>query len=152
MKTFKKIVFWSMVSFALIQFIPTDKINKPVDVAVNFIDVKQSPPKVVALLKNACYDCHSNETVYPKYAYIAPFSWSVKDHVNEGREHLNFSVWNSYNQDLRKSMLEKTLQTVQNKSMPMPAYVIYHEEANLSDSQRVLLTKYFEGILKSGAY
>ncbi|MBW8522359.1 heme-binding domain-containing protein [Chryseobacterium chendengshani] len=152
MKTFKKIIFWVLVSFALIQFVPTDKTNKPIDKKVNFIDVKKSPPKVVTLLKNACYDCHSNETVYPKYAYIAPFSWSVKDHVNEGREHLNFSLWNSYNKDLKESMLTKTVQTLENKSMPLPAYIIYHEDANLTDVERGVLSNYFKEILKSKSY
>jgi len=152
MKTFKKIVFWIFVSFAIIQFIPIDKTNKPVDKSVNFIDVKKSPPKVVALLKNSCYDCHSNETVYPKYAYIAPFSWSVKDHINEGREHLNFSVWNTYNKELKEGMLTKSIQTLQDKSMPMPAYVVYHKEANLSDAERTVLIKYFEEILKTKSY
>lgn len=152
MKTLKKIVFWILVSFAIIQFIPTDKTNQQVKQSVNFIDIKKSPSKVVALLKNACYDCHSNETLYPKYAYIAPFSWSVKDHVNEGREHLNFSVWNTYNKDLKESMLNKAVQTLQNKTMPLPAYIIYHKDANLSDADRTILIKYFEEILKSKSY
>ena len=152
MKTLKKIVFWILVSFAIIQFIPTDKTNQPVKQSVNFIDIKKSPSKVVALLKNACYDCHSNETLYPKYAYIAPFSWSVKDHVTEGREHLNFSVWNTYNKDLKESMLNKAVQTLQNKTMPLPAYIIYHKDANLSDADRTILIKYFEEILKSKSY
>lgn len=152
MKTFKKIVFWIFVSFAIIQFVPIDTSNKPINKSVNFIDVKKSPAKVVGLLKKACYDCHSNETVYPKYAYIAPFSWSVKDHVNEGREHLNFSVWNSYNKELKESMLNKAVQTLQNKSMPLPAYIVYHDEANLSDAERKVLSNYFEEILKSKSY
>jgi len=152
MKTFKKIVFWIFVSFAIIQFVPVDKTNKPVDKSVNFIDVKKSPQKVTALLKNACYDCHSNETVYPKYAYIAPFSWSVKDHINEGREHLNFSVWNTYNKELKEGMLSKSIQTLQDKSMPLPAYIIYHQEANLSDADRTVLITYFEEILKTKSY
>lgn len=152
MKTLKTIVFWVLVSFTLIQFIPTDKTNKPINHAVNFIDVKKPPAKVVALLKNACYDCHSNETIYPKYAYIAPFSWSVKDHINEGREHMNFSVWNTYNSDLKVNMVKKSIQTLQNKTMPMPAYILYHDEANLTDAERSILIKYFEEILSNKAY
>lgn len=152
MKTFKKIVFWVFVSFAIIQFIPIDTVNKPVNKADNFIDVEKSPPKVAELLRNACYDCHSNETVYPKYAYIAPFSWSVKDHVNEGREHLNFSVWQSYNKDLKESMLNKAIQTLQNKTMPLPAYIVYHDKANMSDAERAILERYFEEMLKAKSY
>lgn len=152
MKTFKKIVFWCLVSFAMIQFIPVDRVNKPVRRAVNFIDVKKTPANIVGMLKKACYDCHSDETIYPKYASIAPFSWSVKSHVNEGREHLNFSVWKTYNADLKKNMLTKSIQTLQNKTMPMPAYIIYHKEANLSDAERTLLINYFEHILQEKSF
>lgn len=148
----KKIIFWSLVAFALIQFIPIDRVNQPVDVKVNFVDSKMTPEKVKALLKNACYDCHSNETVYPKYAFIAPVSWSVKSHINEGREHLNFSVWETYNKDLKENMLSKSIQTVQNKTMPMPGYIVYHKEANLSAAERSLLVQYFEEMLKSKTY
>ena len=152
MKTFKKIFFWTLLGFALIQFISTDKVNPPVDHKVNFVDVKKTPAKIQGLLKGACYDCHSNETVYPKYAYIAPISWSVKSHINEGREHLNFSIWDTYNKDLKQSMLSKSIQTIQNKTMPMPGYIVYHKEANLSDAERALLIQYFDEMLKSKTY
>lgn len=152
MQKFKKIVFWCLVGFAIIQFIPVDKVNKPVDQSKNFVKVENTPPKVAALLKNACYDCHSDETVYPKYAYIAPFSWSVKSHINDGREHLNFSVWRTYNKDLKQNMLTKSMQTIESKVMPMPAYIVYHQEANLSKDERVLLNNYFKEILDSKKY
>lgn len=152
MKTVKKVIFWTLVVFAMIQFIPVDKVNKPVDAAVNFADVNKTPEKVRTLIKGACYDCHSNETVYPKYAYIAPVSWSVKSHINEGREHLNFSVWGTYNKDLKQNMLSKSVQTVQAKTMPMPGYIVYHKEANLSEAERTLLISYFEEMLKSKSY
>jgi hypothetical protein len=90
MATVKKILFWVLVGFVLIQFIPIDKTNVAVKSSVNFVDVKKTPPKIRALIKSACYDCHSNETVYPKYAYFAPISWSVKSHVNEGGNILIF--------------------------------------------------------------
>ncbi|WP_330744238.1 heme-binding domain-containing protein [Chryseobacterium sp. CP-77] len=152
MKMAKKIVFWTLVAFALIQFFPVDRVNKPVVSAVNFVDSRKSPEKVRTLLKNACYDCHSNETVYPKYAFIAPISWSVKSHVNEGREHLNFSTWGTYNKDLKENMLTKSIQTIQNKTMPMPGYIVYHKEANLSEAERALLIQYFEEMLKTKTY
>lgn len=152
MKTFKKILFWTLVGFALIQFVPTDKVNKPVNHKVNFVDAKKTPEKIAGMIKSACYDCHSDETVYPKYAYIAPISWSVKSHINEGREHLNFSVWETYNKDLKENTLNKAIQTIQNKTMPMPGYIVYHKEANLSEAERKLLTQYFEEMLKSKTY
>ncbi|MDW9382020.1 heme-binding domain-containing protein [Chryseobacterium sp. JV558] len=152
MKMAKKIIFWTLVAFALIQFFPIDRTNKPVDSATNFVDARKAPEKVKTLLKNACYDCHSNETVYPKYAFIAPVSWSVKSHVNEGREHLNFSTWETYNKDLKKNMITKSIQTIQSKAMPMPGYIVYHKEANLSEAERALLIQYFEEMLKTETY
>lgn len=152
MKKLKQIVFWCLVGFAIIQFIPVDRTNKSVNHKINFVDSKKTPEKISQLLKGACYDCHSDETIYPKYAYIAPVSWSVKSHINEGREHLNFSIWESYNKDLKTNMLTKSIQTIQNKTMPMPGYVVYHKEANLSEAERTLLINYFQDILKSKDY
>src|SRR5690606_38573538 len=100
MKIFKKISFWSLIAIAVIQFIPIDRVNKPVDAKVNFVNVFNTPPAVRKILIKACYDCHSNETVYPDYAYVAPVSWSIKNHISEGREHLNLSEWGNYNEYL----------------------------------------------------
>ncbi|CAA7195381.1 heme-binding domain-containing protein [Chryseobacterium potabilaquae] len=152
MDTAKKIFFWCLVGFVIIQFVPLDRTNRPVKKAVNFVDSQKSPEKIKSLIKAACYDCHSNETIYPKYAYIAPLSWSIKDHVNEGRERINFSIWGTYNKDLKESMLTKSIQTINNKSMPLPGYIVYHKDANLSDAERSLLTQYFEELLKSKSY
>ncbi|WP_294206495.1 heme-binding domain-containing protein [uncultured Chryseobacterium sp.] len=152
MKTAKKVLFWSLIVFVVIQFIPVNHVNPPVKKAENFVEVKNTPDKIRVLLKNACYDCHSNETVYPKYAFIAPVSWSVKSHIDEGREHLNFSVWETYNKDLKKSMLSHSIQTLQNRTMPMPGYIVYHPEANLSEAERTLLEQYFENMLTTGSY
>ncbi|KQT22026.1 cytochrome C [Chryseobacterium sp. Leaf404] len=152
MKTTKKVLFWVLVGFALIQFIPVDKVNKPVDQKLNFVTVQNTPAEMASLIKNACYDCHSDETVYPKYAQIAPISWSIKSHVNDGRRHLNFSVWKSYNSDLKKSMLEKSVQTIQHKTMPLPGYSVYHDEANLTAAQQTILANYFESVLKAGKF
>lgn len=152
MKTAKKILLWTLVAFALIQFIPIDRTNKPVDSKVNFVQMKQAPEKVSTLLKNACYDCHSDETVYPRYAYVAPISWSVKSHVNDGRQHLNFSVWGTYNKELKENMLDRSIEALKHKTMPLPGYIVYHDKAKLTEAERALLIQYFEEMLKSKTY
>lgn len=152
MKIFKNILYWGLIVIALIQFIPIDRTNAPVDKKVDFVSVLNTPPAVQKILKKACYDCHSNETVYPDYAYVAPISWSIKNHVSEGREHLNFSVWGTYNNDLKKSMLKNTITSVKDYTMPMPGYIAQHPEANLTSDERKLLANYFESISKSGDY
>ncbi len=138
--------------FALIQFIPVNRINKPVDKKVDFVHVYQTPRNVQQILQKSCYDCHSNETVYPKYAYVAPISWTIKNHVNEGREHLNFSEWGTFNKDLKKGMLENSARTVKDYSMPNGGYITQHPAANLTKTERDLLVNYFEGILQSRSY
>ena len=152
MKTFLNILYWFLIAFALIQFIPVNRTNKPVDAKVDFVKVYNTPKNVEKLLRNACYDCHSNETVYPKYAYVAPISWSIKHHVNKGKNYLNFSVWGNYNRDLKKNMLDMTVNSLKVYSMPMPGYIAQHPEANLSKAERILLENYFEDILKTENY
>lgn len=149
MKFFLNFLYYFLIVIALIQFIPIDRTNKPVDGKVNFIQVQKTPGNVVEILRKACYDCHSNETIYPDYAYVAPVSWSIKNHINQGRKHLNFSEWGQFNKDLKRSMLKNSAASIKNYSMPMPAYISQHPAANLTKAERVLLVNYFEEILQS---
>ncbi len=152
MKKITKIVLWIVLIFVGIQLIPVDRTNPPIRKEKNFVDVQNPPKKVSEILKNSCYDCHSFETKYPKYAYVAPISWSIKHHINEGREHANFSVWGDYNKDIKQTILEKTIEMVRERKMPMPGYIAQHPKANLNDAERKVLTNYFEEILKNGNY
>jgi hypothetical protein len=74
-----------------IQFITVDRTNPPVTGEI------EAPEKVMAILRTSCYDCHSNETKWPWYSYIAPASWLIADDVQVGRGHMNFSEWSGYN-------------------------------------------------------
>lgn len=147
-KAIFNIMYWSLTGFALIQFIPVDRTNKPVKKSENFVDIYRTPSDVRALLKTACYDCHSNETEYPGYAYVAPVSWSIKDHVNSGREHLNFSEWGTFNADLKKYMLENSIADIQQNRMPLAGYIAQHPGARLSAADQKLLIDYFSEIMK----
>ncbi len=142
----KKIIFWTAVIFAAIQFIPVDRENKAVNKRNNFVDIYKTPANIMSILKNACYDCHSNEVEYPNYAYIAPLSWAIKDHINEGREHVNFSEWGAYSKELKQNAVEKTISNVRDLQMPLPAYITYHPKANLTAIQRKELETYFSDL------
>lgn len=139
----KKIIIWVAAVFLGIQLIPVNRENKPIEKRNNFVDIYKTPQNVRVILKNACYDCHSNETIYPGYSYVAPISWTIKDHINDGREHLNFSEWGTYNKDLKQNAVEKTISTVKNLEMPLPSYINYHPKANLTTNQRKELADYF---------
>lgn len=152
MKTWVKIVGGIIVGFGLIQLIPIDKVNVPVKATEDFVQIKSTPQHVQAIMKKACYDCHSNETRYPSYAKLAPLSWSVKNHVNQGRKYMNWSIWGTYNDDLKKGMIEKTINSIEKKTMPINGYVIYHPEAKLTEAEREVLIKYFKTLSESKEY
>ena len=81
------------------------------------------------LAVRACFDCHSNETVWPWYSNIAPISWSLQNHVEEGREKLNFSEWDGSQEG------DEAAETVRDRSMPPTQYLLAHPSARLSDAE-----------------
>lgn len=130
----------------LAQFVPVDRSNPPV---VEEID---APVEVRAVLERACYDCHSNETVWPAYSYVAPVSWLVARDVHEGREHLNYSEWNRYSAEERLELAEETWEEIVEGEMPMGPYVVLHPEAKLSAEDRSLLRSWTLGQNAPGEY
>lgn len=149
MKKILKIIGWAILLFALIQLIPVDRTNPPVEGKHNFVELMNTPAEVRQLLKTSCYDCHSNETVYPSYAYVAPISWSVKHHINKGRQHLNFSEWGTYSRELKEGMLKNAIGDLEENRMPLAGYVAQHPEARLTTDQKQRLTDYFQKVLDS---
>jgi hypothetical protein len=95
-----------------------------------------APAEVHALLRRACYDCHSNETRWPWYARVAPASWLVAHDVDEGREELNFSTWEAYPPARRRKLLRETAEEVAEGKMPPWYYVLLHDEARLGPAER----------------
>ena len=96
------------------------------------------PPQVKAILRRACYDCHSNETQWPWYSRIAPLSWLIRREVNRGRARLNFSEWSEYASDpgTASEKLEKIAQAVTRGDMAPWYYQVLHPCARLTMAQR----------------
>ena len=90
------------------------------------------PPQVLSTIERSCRDCHSEATRYPWYSYIAPVSWLIKQDVEQGREHLNFSKWNEYSVIRRERCLSEIANQVQDGGMPMSIYTFMHRDAKLS--------------------
>ena len=122
-----------IVAFIGIQFVPVEKSNPPVTGEID------APPRVTEVLMRSCYDCHSNETVWPWYSYIAPMSWLLADDVQEGRDELNFSEWKGYDEKKMLKKLKETGEEVKEGEMPEWYYVIMHPEAKLSDADKAAL-------------
>lgn len=102
------------------------------------------PAPVAALLKQACYDCHSCETRWPWYSYVAPVSWSVAGHVNAAREALNFSEWPHDEPGRARKRWRRIADAVESGEMPLRQYAWLHREARLDAGQRRQLAQWAE--------
>lgn len=98
----------------------------------------------MALLKSACYDCHSNETEYPWYAQVQPLAWWIDHHVEEARESLNFSIWQTYSVKDMDHAFEECIEMVEEKEMPLTSFTLTHPEARLSELQRQQMVDWFK--------
>ena len=139
----KKILIVVIVAFIVMQFFRIDMSAPQIDVAKDFITITNPSDEVKQLLKSTCYDCHSYETKYPWYSQVAPVSWWLKHHVNEGREELNFSEWGSYDAEKVDHKLEECAEEVEEAEMPLKPYTFTHSEAKLSQEQRETLEDFF---------
>ncbi|MBI2427949.1 MAG: heme-binding domain-containing protein [Ignavibacteriales bacterium] len=124
------------VIFVLIQFIQPNRDNPQFDPAMTMQAELNVPANIVSLLDRGCYDCHSNETRWPFYAYVAPASWLVSYDVSEGRKHFNMSEWGKYRMSKKASILGGINSAVKEKEMPLPKYIPLHPEADLTDAER----------------
>ena len=122
--------FVLLAGFVVIQAVPygRDHDNPPV-----IAEPAWDSPQTRELAVRACFDCHSNETVWPWYSNVAPVSWLVQRDVDEGRSELNYSEWN------RPQEGEESAETVRERSMPPRVYLLTHPEARLNDSQLAAL-------------
>jgi hypothetical protein len=117
----------------LIQFIPVKRTNPPVTSDI------PTAPEMKAILKHACYNCHSNETMYPWYSRIAPVSWLLARDISEGREELNFSTWEQYSTKKQAKNMHEIREAVAEGEMPPWYYTLVHAEARLSPQERQLV-------------
>lgn len=117
------------------QFVRPEMTNPPVIPAATFEAVAKPEPKVAAVVRKGCRDCHSNETVWPWYAKIAPMSWMVAHDVNSGRNKLNFSQWNIYSEEMSQIRLKESCIEAKSGRMPVPAYLWLHGDAKLTSEE-----------------
>ncbi|MBU1678642.1 MAG: heme-binding domain-containing protein [Bacteroidetes bacterium] len=122
--------------FVVIQFIGTDKINPEITAELS------APPEIKMIFKSSCYDCHSNQTKWPWYSYVAPVSWLVARDVKEGREHLNFSEWGNYNSEDMLDIKREIWEEIKKGNMPMKIYTYLHGDAVLSAEDKASIKKW----------
>ena len=119
-----------LVAFIGIQFVPMERSSPPTR-AIDSLHTKTTP-EIKAILDRSCRDCHSNETSWPWYSYVAPASWLVVTDVHNGREHFNYSEWTSIDSDEQDKFLGAMCNLAQRGRMPLPQYLWIHPSAKLS--------------------
>lgn len=140
----KKLALGFIALLVIIQFFRIDKTNPVVVQQNDFISITNPPDDIKQILKTSCYDCHSYESYYPWYTNVAPISWWVKQHINEGREELNFSEWGTFSEKRKKHKLEEVYEEVDEEEMPLKSYLIVHHDAKLTVEQKNELVAWFK--------
>lgn len=136
----RKALYVLAVVLVLIQFYRPDLNNSSYESAVNeFIQQNNVSSEVESILETSCFDCHSNHTSYPLYAQVAPISFWINHHVEEGKEHLNFSDWNNYSIKKKLHKLDEIIEEIDEHEMPLSSYTLLHDDAKLSQESSKLL-------------
>ena len=145
-KIFKRLFFVLLLAFIVIQFFRPAK-NKAEGMSKNDITTLYAVPEdVQSVLKTSCYDCHSNNTVYPWYAEVQPVAWWLNGHVQDGKKDLNFSEFASYRPRRLYRKLEEINELIKENEMPLNSYLWIHKDAKLSDQQKLTLANWVNAV------
>lgn len=143
----RKILLTLLAILVIIQFIRPSR-NVSAEISPNDITkVYAVPADVQQVLKASCNDCHSNNTVYPWYTNIQPVGWWLQSHVNEGKEHLDFSAFGAYTKKRQHHKLEEVMEQVKDNHMPLNSYLWIHDDAKLTQQQKDLLINWAQGLM-----
>ena len=138
----KKTLLIILIIFIGIQFIRPDE-NMTAQPSKNDISVvSKVPSEIQEILKSSCYDCHSNNTAYPWYQKVAPISWLIANHINEGKKHLNFSEWSQYNFNQKKHILGEIEEVIEKNEMPLKSYLLMHHDGKITFQEREWLLEW----------
>ena len=131
----KNFLIYLFAFLLLIQLYRPTK-NRSEAVSEQSIGINENVPEAIQnILERSCNDCHSNNTSYLWYHEIAPISYIVAYHVSEGKEHLNFDEWNTYNKDQKKHIIDDLQEVIESREMPLVGYLKLHPEAVISDGE-----------------
>jgi len=147
----KKRFIWLIIILliVIIQLVPNQKPEVVLSNENDLIYNNKIPESVENILRTSCYDCHSNESKYPWYSYIAPVSWLVVRDIKVGREELNFSEWESQSKMDKAKNIDKIIDEVSDEQMPMSIYTLIHSDAKLSADKRQQIADWADSYAES---
>jgi hypothetical protein len=132
----KKILLGLLAVLVIIQFFRPEKNQSDGLSQADISFTYAVPADVHQTFMKKCYDCHSNNTEYPWYNNIQPVAWWMASHVNEGKEHLDFSEFKNYDERKAKHKLEETAEMIAEDEMPLPSYLWIHRDAKLTNEEK----------------
>ncbi len=142
----KKILIGLLLVVVIIQFVRPErnqfKLTNSNDIGMHYT----IPENVQAILKVACYDCHSNYSVYPWYTNIQPVGWWLQHHIDEGKDELNFSEFATYSKKRKAHKMEEVAEMVEEGEMPLKSYTLIHKDAVLSKEDAQLLVNWAKAL------
>lgn len=137
----KKRILYIFLAIAVVaQFFQPDRSVPPIVPANDMLVMTQAPEEIRTLVEGACYDCHSDRSTYPWYASITPVNFWLQDHINEGREKMNFSHWND---PASREEAYECGEVLTEGEMPPSNYAFIHGHAKLDAAQRSQLVTWF---------
>jgi len=137
------------VALIVIQFFPITLNESDTVPQSDFMKVNQVPATIKNRLQVSCYDCHSNNTNYPWYSKIQPAAWYLDDHIQEGKDELNFNEWATYSDRRKNSKLRSIISQIEEDKMPLDSYILIHRDAILSDEDKRMIIDYMTALKDS---
>ena len=144
MKILKKILLVLLIVFVIAQFFGPERNEGDLASREFFINETNPPDNVHIVLKESCFDCHSNRTRYPWYNRITPVNYWMADHIKHAKGDFNVSSWDAYSAKKKDHKLEEVIEKVTKKEMPLPSYTWMHSDANLTDEQIAAIVEWAE--------
>jgi len=143
-KILKRLGLGLLVVVIVLQFFQPEKNNAPLDPELDMLSLVSPPATTAALIRKACYDCHSNHTDYPWYSWISPVSLYLNRHIQKGKEELNFSVYGQLEKADKIGLLADCCDVVDAGTMPLQSYLFIHKDARLTPEEREILCNWTE--------
>nr|WP_314897725.1 heme-binding domain-containing protein [uncultured Flavobacterium sp.] len=139
-----KTVLIGFILFLLIQlYQPSRNIDNGQILPQHITKVYKVPDNVQTILQTSCFDCHSNNTNYPWYSYIQPARFFMEEHIEEGKENLNFSEFGKYSKRKQENKLKAIVKQIKSNEMPLSSYTLIHRNAVLTTTQKEEVIDWF---------
>jgi hypothetical protein len=139
-----------VVALVLFQLVPKPAKNNSTQLSANDISQRYPvPADVAAVLKSSCYDCHSNNTVYPWYSHVQPVAMWLGNHINDGKREINFSEFLAAPVGRQYKKMAEVKEQVEKNEMPLASYTLIHTYAKLTPEQKTMLSNWTDVVRDS---